>query len=70
MLDVVMPKKSGKEVSDAIRKIKSGIRVLLTSGYTADIINTKGITEEGLEFISKPITPNNLLRKVREVLDN
>jgi PAS domain S-box-containing protein len=69
MLDVVMPKKSGKEVSDAIRKIKSGIRVLLTSGYTADIINTKGITEEGLDFISKPITPNNLLKKVREILD-
>jgi len=69
MLDVVMPKKSGKEVCDAIRKIKSDIRILLTSGYTADIISTRGITEEGLEFISKPITPNNLLRKVREVLD-
>jgi PAS domain S-box-containing protein len=70
MLDVVMPKKSGKEVSDAIRKIRPDMRVLLTSGYTADIISTKGITEEGLDFISKPITPDNLLRKVREVLDN
>jgi len=69
ILDVVMPKKSGKEVSDVIRKTKSDIRVLLTSGYTADIISTKGISEEGLDFISKPITPNNLLRKVREVLD-
>jgi PAS domain S-box-containing protein len=69
ILDVVMPKKSGKEVSDAIRKTKSDIRVLLTSGYTADIISTKGIGEEGLDFISKPITPNTLLRKVREILD-
>jgi PAS domain S-box-containing protein len=69
MLDVVMPKKSGKEVSDAIRKIKSEIRVLLTSGYTADIISTKGITEERLEFIPKPIAPNALLKKVREILD-
>lgn len=69
MLDVVMPKKSGKEVSDAIRKINPDVRVLLTSGYTADIISTKGITEEGLDFISKPITPNTLLRKVREILD-
>jgi signal transduction histidine kinase len=69
MLDVVMPKRSGKEVSDAIRKITSDVRVLLTSGYTADIINTKGISEEGLDFISKPITPNNLLTKVRDILD-
>ena len=69
MLDVVMPKKSGKEVSDAIRKVKSDMRVLLTSGYTADIISTKGITEEGLGFIAKPITPNTLLTKVRKILD-
>jgi len=69
ILDVVMPKRSGKEASEAIRKIKSDIRILLTSGYTADIINTKGIAEEGLDFMSKPIAPNTLLRKVREVLD-
>ncbi|HXX57511.1 MAG TPA: PAS domain S-box protein [Thermodesulfovibrionales bacterium] len=68
--DVVMPKRSGKEVSDTIRTIKSDIRVLLASGYTADIISAKGIGEEGLDFISKPITPSNLLGKVREVLDN
>jgi PAS domain S-box-containing protein len=70
ILDVVMPKKSGKEVSDAVRKMKSDMKILLTSGYTADIISSKGITEEGLDFISKPITPDNLLRKVREVLDS
>jgi CheY-like chemotaxis protein len=70
MLDVVMPKKSGKEVSDAIRKIRPDMRILLTSGYTADIISTKGITEEGLDFMPKPIIPHNLLRKVREILDS
>jgi len=69
ILDVVMPKRSGKEASEAIRKMKSDIRILLTSGYTADIISTKGISEEGLDFMSKPIAPNTLLRKVREVLD-
>lgn len=69
MLDVVMPKKSGKEVSEAIRKIRPDIRILLTSGYTADIISTRGINEEGLDFIPKPISPDTLLGKVREVLD-
>ncbi|HXX53654.1 MAG TPA: PAS domain S-box protein [Thermodesulfovibrionales bacterium] len=70
LCDVVMPKRSGKQVGDMMRTIKSDIRVLLVSGYTADIISAKGISEDGLNFISKPITPNSLLRKVRKVLDN
>ncbi len=69
VIDVIMPKKSGKEVCDEIRKIKPDVKVLFTSGYTSDIINKKGILEEGAGFISKPLTPNDLLRKIRETLD-
>lgn len=64
-----MPRKSGKEAIDEIKKIKPDIRVLFTSGYTADIIGRKGILEEGMDFLSKPAAPDNLLVKVREVLD-
>jgi hypothetical protein len=39
------------------------------SGYTADIIHRMGILEDGIDFISKPISPNDLLAKVREILD-
>jgi hypothetical protein len=39
------------------------------SGYATDILYKKGIVEEGLIFISKPISPDELLFKVREVLD-
>jgi CheY-like chemotaxis protein len=46
------------------------IKVLFTSGYTADIIHEKGILEEGINFIPKPVSPDDLLRKIREVLDN
>lgn len=69
ILDVIMPKKNGKEVYDEIKEIKPDIKAIFTSGYTADIINKKGILEEGLEFILKPISPDRLLRTVREVLD-
>lgn len=69
VVDVIMPKKSGKEAIDEIKKIKPDVNVLFTSGYTFDIINRKGILEEGIDFISKPITPNNLLAKIREILD-
>ena len=69
LLDVVMPKKNGKEVYDAIRRTRPDVKVLFMSGYTADIMHNKGIAEAGLDFISKPVSPFELLRKVREILD-
>jgi PAS domain S-box-containing protein len=69
VIDVIMPKKSGKEVYDEIKEIKPNIKLLFTSGYTTDIINKKGILAEGIDFISKPLMPQDLLRKIREILD-
>jgi PAS domain S-box-containing protein len=69
ILDVVMPKKNGKEVYDEIRKLRPDIKAIFTSGYNADIIHKKGILEEGLNFILKPVLPQELLKKAREVLD-
>ncbi len=70
ILDVIMPKKSGREVYDVVKSINPSASVLFTSGYTADIINMKGIFEEGFQFLSKPISPVNLLQKIREILDS
>jgi len=67
--DVIMPKKSGKEVHDAIVAIDPEVKILFTSGYTADIIGKKGILGSELHFVRKPLVPSELLRKVREVLD-
>jgi CheY-like chemotaxis protein len=70
ILDVIMPKKNGKEVYDAIRKANPHIRAIFTSGYTADIIRRRGILEERYDFIMKPFLPHKLLEKVRTVLDS
>ena len=67
--DVIMPKKSGTEAYEEIRKQQPAIRILFTSGYAADILNRKGIVEEDRHFISKPVPPDTFLRKIREVLD-
>jgi len=69
LLDMIMPKKSGKEVSEAIRKVSPGVKILFSSGYTNDIIQVKELTGAGSDFIHKPFTPKDLLLKVREILD-
>jgi PAS domain S-box-containing protein len=67
--DVVMPGKNGKEMLDEIRKIKPGIKVVFISGYAADVMHDKGILEEGTDLITKPFKRDDLLRKVRKILD-
>jgi len=52
-----------------MKEIRPGVEVLFASGYTTDLIQSKAVSEEGLQFIAKPRTPVELLRKVREVLD-
>ena len=69
LLDVIMPGKNGKEVYDEARKIKPGIKALFLSGYSENIIHTRGILEKGIEFLPKPISKNDLLVKIREILD-
>ncbi|MFA5352653.1 MAG: PAS domain S-box protein [Thermodesulfovibrionales bacterium] len=69
LLDVVMPKRSGREVYQMIRALNPRIKPLFMSGYTADLIHNMEILESGLNFISKPLMPDDLLRKLREVLD-
>jgi len=68
IFDVIMPQMNGKKAYDRIRAIKPDIKALFTSGYPADFIHSREIIEEGLNFISKPISPAALLRKVKEVL--
>lgn len=67
--DVVMPRMNGWEAYREIIKVKPHIPTLFVSGYTDDIIHRKGILDEDLNFLPKPITPAQLLGKVRSILD-
>jgi DNA-binding response OmpR family regulator len=69
VLDVIMPRKNGKDAYDEIKKMAPEIMVLFTSGYTADFVSHKGISEAGRFFLPKPASPTTLLLKIREVLD-
>jgi CheY-like chemotaxis protein/two-component sensor histidine kinase len=69
ILDVIMPKKNGREVFEEARRSNPNVKALFTSGYPADLIQKEGVLEKGLHFLSKPSSHQALLRKVREVLD-
>ena len=70
LFDVIMPKMNGKEAYEEIKKLKPDIKALFMSGYDNNIINRAGILDGGgVDLISKPVSPQMLLLKVRELLD-
>ena len=69
LTDVVMPQMSGPELAKRLAKSRPGMRVMCMSGYTDDSIVRHGILETEFAYLQKPITPESLTRKVREVLD-
>lgn len=69
LFDLIMPKKSGKEAYEEIRKIRSEIKILFASGYSPDIVRDKASLGNGTAIIFKPASPMELLKQVRMVLD-
>ena len=67
--DVIMPEVSGKKLAEAITADKPDMPLLFISGYTDDVINRQGVPENGAYFLSKPFSPDELVAKVREMLD-
>ena len=66
--DVIMPEMNGRELSQRVTELRPEIKVLFMSGYTADIINQKGILAEGLHFIQKPFDRIALHHKIQGIL--
>ena len=69
LLDVIMPGMNGVEAYRIIKEISPDIRVLFTSGYTAEVLDRELIQEKDVRLLHKPIPPDTLLKVVREVLD-
>jgi len=69
LTDIVMPGISGPKVISMLREAHPEARVLYTSGYTDNVIVHHGMLENGINFIQKPFTVENLSKKIREVLD-
>ena len=69
ILDAIMPRKNAKEVFKRIVDIQPEIKALFISGYPSDIIEQRDLLPEGALFLPKPVSPMELLRSIRQILD-
>jgi two-component system cell cycle sensor histidine kinase/response regulator CckA len=69
VLDAVMPKRSGHQVYDHIRKSKPELPVVFCSGYDPETGNVKSLDNRGMRVVQKPFVPEVFLRTLRECLD-
>lgn len=67
--DVVLPGMNGRELAQTLTALRPGLKCLFVSGYTADIIATRGILDEHVHFIQKPFSLETLATHIRALLD-
>ncbi|MCK6440896.1 MAG: response regulator, partial [Planctomycetes bacterium] len=66
--DVVMPKMSGPDLAQKFHETRPATKFVFMSGYTEHAIIRHGMIDGGIAFLNKPCPPDELLKKIREVL--
>jgi len=69
LTDLVMPKMGGQDLVEKIQSEKPEVKLVYMSGYTDRAISDNGMLHKDVNFIQKPFSSNDLVRKVREVLN-
>jgi CheY-like chemotaxis protein len=68
LTNVIMPRMSGMALAERVARARPEVRVLYTSSQTQDVVE-HGTADGAIAFLPKPITPDTLLVKTREILD-
>jgi PAS domain S-box-containing protein len=66
--DVVMPEMNGRDLVVRLRSLCPNLKIMFMSGYTADVIASRGVLDESINFIQKPFSIQELAVKVQKVL--
>jgi signal transduction histidine kinase/ActR/RegA family two-component response regulator len=69
LTDIVMPRMSGRELADKVVRLRPDLKVIFMSGYTDEVLIGAGGTHPGAVFLQKPLRPEMVVARVREVLD-
>ena len=69
LTDLAMPEIGGRELAARLRESRPDLPVVFISGYTDEIVTRRGLLDSGMTFLEKPVAPEVLARKMREVLD-
>ena len=67
MTDVIMPEMNGRDLAKKMLSLYPHLKCLFMSGYTANVIAHHGVLNEGVNFIQKPFSTNELITKVQRV---
>ncbi|MFZ2656132.1 MAG: response regulator [Victivallales bacterium] len=70
LTDVVMPEMNGRNLSKKLISLYPDLKSIFMSGYTANVIASHGIIDDGVHFIQKPFTIKYLSEKVRAALNS
>ena len=68
LFDIVMPRMNGMEAFQKIHEERPEVPVLFVSGYQEKIDSAKGLPDGDVEIIGKPVSPKDLVQKIRDIL--
>ena len=67
--DVVMPGMNGRVLSERVAAVLPGVRALFTSGYTQNVIVSQGVLHDGIEFLAKPYSVEQLAQRIAQLME-
>jgi len=66
--DLAMPKLTGLQLREVVAALRPTVKFLLISGYAEDVVEDPTILRTDTNFLEKPFLPDELVRKVRQLL--
>jgi two-component system, cell cycle sensor histidine kinase and response regulator CckA len=68
LTDLAMPELGGRELARRLRERRPELPIVFMTGYTDDIVSRRGLLGAGVPLLEKPLSPDTIVRKMREVL--